>query len=113
MRHGEILALRWIDVDLDGAELDVERSLEETKAGLKFKAPKARHGRRSISLPASAVEALRAHRKAQLETRLATGLGKLEGDSLVFCNVDGSPLSPDNLSRDWRRAVKALKLPDV
>jgi integrase len=94
MRRGEILALRWTDVNLDGAELHVERSLEETKAGLKFKAPKTRHGRRWISLPASVVEALKAHRKAQLETRLAIGLGKLEPHSLVFCNADGPPCRP-------------------
>jgi len=49
MRRGELLALRWSDVDLDRAELHVERSLEETKAGLRFKAPKTRHGRRWIS----------------------------------------------------------------
>jgi integrase len=113
MRRGEILALCWTDLNLEGAELHVERSLEETKAGLRFKAPKTRHGRRWISLPASAVDSLKAHRKAQLESRLAIGLGKLEPHSLVFCQLDGSPMSPDNLSRDWRRAVKAFKLPDV
>jgi len=113
MRRGEMLALQWGDVNFAGAELRIERSLEETKAGLKLKPPKTRHGRRCISLPASAVEALKSHRKAQLEARLSIGLGKLDPHSLVFCNADGSPMSPDNLSRDWRRAVKALKLPDV
>src|SRR5262249_37587337 len=45
MRRGELLALRWGDVDLDGAKVRVERSLEETKSGLRFKAPKTKHGR--------------------------------------------------------------------
>jgi integrase len=45
--------------------------------------------------------------------RLAIGLGKLESDALIFSKVDGSPISPDNLSRDWHRALKAFNLPDV
>jgi len=50
-RRGELLALRWADIDLDAATVRIERSLEQTKAGLKFKAPKTKHGRRTISLP--------------------------------------------------------------
>jgi integrase len=55
MRRGELLALRWQDIDLDGANLRVERSLEQTKrGGLLFKAPKTRYGRRTVTLPADA-----------------------------------------------------------
>ena len=75
MRRGELLALRWEDVDFDGAKVRIERSLEETAAGLRFKAPKTKHGRRTISLPTSAVEALRVHRLKQLELRIALGRG--------------------------------------
>jgi integrase len=113
LRRGELLALRWCDIDLDGAVLKVERSLEETKAGLRFKVPKTRHGRRTLSLPASAIEPLRAHRKVQLELRMALGIGRPEADALVFGSPEGLPLSPDNLSRDWKRAVKALGLPEI
>jgi len=113
-RRGEVLALRWADVDLDGATLRIERSIEETGRGLlRFKEPKTRHGRRSISLPQSAIDALRAHRRRQLELRLALGMGRLESDSLVFATPEGEPLSPDNLSRDWRRAVTSRGLPRV
>ena len=113
LRRGELLALRWGDVDLDGATLRVERSLEETSAGLRFKMPKTRHGRRNVSLPRSAVHVMRAHRTKQLELRLALGQGRAPGDAMVFSRLDGSPLSPDNLSRDWRRLVIARKLPKV
>jgi integrase len=83
MRRGELLALRWSDVDLDGALLRVERSVEETKAGgLRFKSPKTRHGRRSISLPPSAVSVIREHWKAQQEQRLKLGMGKAPPSSL-------------------------------
>ena len=113
MRRGEILALRWSDIDFKANSLRVERSLEETRAGLRFKSPKTRKGRRTISLPSSVIEPLSRARKAQLETRLALGLGKPDAETLVFSLADGSPRSPDNLSRDWRMAVKALKLPTV
>ena len=113
MRRGELLALRWADVDLNGASLRVNQSLEETAAGPRFKTPKTRHGHRTISLPPSAVEALQDHRRQQLETRLALGLGRPGADALVFSRPDGSPMSPDNLSRDWRRLTATRGLPRV
>ena len=51
MRRGELCGLAWGTVDLDGAVVRVERSLEETKEGLRFKGPKTRHGDRPVSLP--------------------------------------------------------------
>ena len=113
MRRGELCAMRWDNVDLDGATIKVERSMEETKAGLRVKAPKSRHGRRTITIPGAATDALRAHRVRQIERRLALGAGRLGPDDLVFTMPDGRPLSPDNLSRDWRRTVLAMKLPAV
>jgi len=113
MRRGELCGLPWGAVDLETATVRVERSLEETAAGLRFKSPKTRAGRRTISLPASTVETLRAHRRAQMEGRLAIGLGRPDGSDLVFARADASPHPPDNLSRDWRRAVLSLKLPRV
>jgi len=114
MRRGELLALRLlVDVDLDGATLRVERSLEETKAGLRFKAPKTAHGRRSIAISQTAVAVLREHRRKLLEVRLALGLGKPDCDTLLFSQADGSPMRPNQLSWLWRSACKSLKLPRV
>jgi integrase len=114
MRRGELLAARWSDSDLDSAAcVSVARSLEETKAGLRFKPPKSKRSRRTISLPPNAVAVLREHRRKQLEMRLSLGLGRPDSDALIFCNPDGSPMSPDDLSRDWARACKSLGLPKV
>jgi integrase len=107
------LAVQIGDLDLDAATLRVERSLEETAAGLRLKPPKTKHGRRTISLPAHAVAVLRAHWRQQLEHRMALGLGKPEPATLIFSHPDGSLLSPDNLSRDWRRTCRSLGLPLV
>src|SRR5262249_12103417 len=76
-RRGELLALRWKDLDLDGARMTIERSLEQTSEyGIRAKAPKTKHGRRAISLPPHICDELRAHWKAQQEQRLALGLGR-------------------------------------
>ncbi len=118
-RRGELLALAWPCVDIDKGSMRIERSLEQTrdkenrKTILRFKVPKTKAGRRTLSLPASAVAVLRKHRQAQLELRLQLGLGKLPNDALVFCRLDGSPIPPNDLSRDWARASKALKWPRV
>ncbi len=112
-RRGELLALAWANVDLNGATIKIERSLEQTKSGLAFKAPKTRNGRRVVSLPPIAMDALRAHRRRQLELRMALGQGKLDADALVFSTIDGIPIPPNDLSRDWARFVKARNLPPV
>ncbi len=113
LRRGELLGLRWKDVDLDAGRLRVEQSLEQTKAGLRFKGPKTKHGRRSMGLPASIVAELRSHRRAQAEQRLALGLGKEPDDALVFRRPDATPLLPNSVTTEWRRLVPLLKLPTV
>lgn len=105
MRRGELLALRWQDVDLDGGKIRIERSLEQTKAGLRFKSPKTKHGRRTISINLSTVSDLRAHLKGQNETRLALGQGRAPSDSLVFPTWDGKPRSPNALTKEWSVAM--------
>jgi integrase len=111
LRRGELLALRWQDVDLDGAALRVERALEQTKrGGLVFKAPKTRHGRRRVTLPPSTVALLREHWRTQQEQRLALGFGKSPPGAPVFADWDGSVRSPHWLTQLWRKAVKAAGL---
>ncbi len=113
MRRGELLALQWGAVDLDAATVRVERSLEETSEGLRFKEPKSDAGWRTITLHPSTVEALRAHKLAMMEYRLKVGAGALEADTLVFTDANGKPLKPHTVSRAWRRVVDAKKLPRV
>lgn len=110
LRRGEALALRWANVDLDGARLSVVESLQETKAGLVFKGPKSRSGRRVIGLPASTVEALRRHKARQAERRIA--IGPLWHDhDLVCAGDDGQPMTPDYISKRFRALADSLSLP--
>src|SRR5665213_416122 len=113
MRRGELLALRWQDVSLDRARIQVEQSIEQTKAGLRFKSPKTKNGRRSISLAASVVSELRALWLEHQKRRLALGQPKGQEGQLVFGMADGQPRKPNSLSTEWRKLVIALKLPKV
>ena len=109
MRRGELLALRWSDVDLDGATLRVEQAVEWTqRGGLVFKAPKTRHGRRTITLAPTTVEILREHRRAQLEQCLALGRGKPGARALVFANWKGEPRFPGSVTKEWAAAMQPL-----
>jgi integrase len=111
MRRGELLGLRWKDLELDRTRLRVEQSVEQTAAkGLVFKSPKTRHGRRVISLPSSIVADLREHWRAQQEQRMALGRGKASPEDLVFPTWDGKVRSPNALTKEWSVALAALGL---
>ena len=113
IRRGELLGLQWGDIDLDAATLRVERSVEETKSGLRIKPPKTKRGRRAITLPAETVAMLRVHKVKQLELRLALSMGNIIPATLVFSTVEGKLIRPRNLSKAWWRARAELKLPAV
>lgn len=104
MRRGELLGLRWRDIDLDGAKLRVAHSLEEAGGALTLKEPKTRAGRRTVPLPATAVRALRHHRAAQDELRLGRGSAYHDRD-LVFPWPDGTPWRPSAFSVAFHRLV--------
>jgi integrase len=113
-RRGELCALRWQDVNLDAATLRVERSLEQTrKSGLRFKEPKSKRGRRTISLSPAVVAELRKHWATQQEQRLSLGLGGSPPDGLVFADWDGSPFAPDRLSDNFANTMEAAGLSHV
>src|SRR5215470_4621544 len=114
MRRNELLGLRWGDVDLDAGRLTIEQSLEQTAAhGIRVKAPKTRHGRRTISLPAHLVTELRQHWREQQEQRLGIGLGKAPEASPVFATADGRHLSPNAITKAWPVAMAAIGMPAV
>jgi integrase len=106
MRRGEVLAVRWKDIDLDRATLQVAQVVEETKAGVTIKEPKTDRSRRTIALPARLVTELRRHRKELAEQRLKLGLGKDERD-LVFPTFDGRMRTPRPFSKEFAREAAA------
>ncbi len=112
LRKGELLGLKWTDLDLDGGTLSVRRSLKVTDHGLDFGPTKNKASRRSVPLNKSAVAALKAHRLRQNEERLR--LGELwEDQDLVFPNRVGKPINPSNLyNREYKPLLKRAGLED-
>jgi integrase len=114
LRLSEILALRWNRVDVDAKVIQVREALEQTKAhGIRFKRPKSKAGRRDITMPDILIEALREHRKRQLELRMQLPAGRLPDDALLFATVEGEPLSPNAQSPAWADFADSIGMPDV
>jgi integrase len=105
VRRGELFGLQWSDIDLGRGRLTVNQSLEWVKGKPAFKSPKTPGSRRTITLPALTVEALKAHRATQATERLRLGLGKAE---LVFTRADGEPVSLDYVSRTFGEMIAEL-----
>ncbi len=113
MDQAELLGLRWEDVDLEAATLQVRRVLTTAKEGPKFTAPKTAKSRRIVSLNRHAVEALRRHHDRQFEesTRFAD---EWQDYGLVFVTTTGTPINPRNLTgRSFKPLLKRAGLPDV
>jgi integrase len=108
LRRGEVCALRWGRVDLDSASLSIVESLEQTKAGLRFKSPKSGKGR-TVALSASVVDELRAHRIQRAQELLRLGQ-RLSDDDLVIGHADGSMMSPIYISQLWARKISNTRL---
>ncbi|NTW28882.1 MAG: site-specific integrase [Coriobacteriia bacterium] len=98
MRRGEILALRWSDLDFEARTATVRRSLQTTqRTGLSFKDPKTAKSRRTIALPGQTISELTSYKRRQAEERLLIGPGYHKQD-LIFAEPDGSPYPPDRLT---------------
>lgn len=98
-RRGELLALRWRNVDLEAGVISFELQLQrQTGKGLVEVLPKSRRGVREVAIPAELVAVLRRHRRGQLEEQLRAGQ-LWDHDGHVFCTEVGRPLDPSNVTK--------------
>lgn len=105
LRLGELLGLKWSDVDFEAARISVQRSLLEQGGRLQEGEPKTAAGKRSIKVPPLALHALREHKKRML----------LEGNPgpSVFCNTRGGPYRRSNFyGQFFKPLLKKAGLPD-
>jgi integrase len=112
MRRGELLGLRWEDIDLDAGVVRVAQA--RVRAGNQVVAgePKTARGRRTIALDPATVAALRQHRKRQSEERLAAGPHYADS-GLAFTMPGGTPIHPNRFSLWFRRHARAAGLPPI
>lgn len=108
-RQGELLGLRWRDVDLTRRTLRIQRQLLRDGT---FNEPKTAKGRRTIDLPQSCVAVLKDHKRQQTEERLLVGPDWV-GDDLLFCTHQGKPLGHRNVVRAFKAILIRAELPDI
>jgi integrase len=112
LRQGEILGLRWSDVDLDAGTLTVRQALARIEGQLVLVEPKSATSRRVVPLPALVRDALAAHRVRQDQECLP--LRPEPGDvfaDLVFTTTLGTPLDGISVTRRFQRTLRAAGLP--
>lgn len=92
LRQGELLALRWSNIEWDSGSLQVRGTMQPTREGLRIAEPKTKSSRRSVQLAPLAMDALKRHRSAQKVERLKVGEGWNHDLDLVFPNRFGQPM---------------------
>lgn len=112
MRRGEVLGLRWGDVDLEAGRLAIRQTLLAIRHVLSYSEPKTKRGRRLVSLDPVTWSALRDHRKAQIEERLRAGSAWVDS-GLVFTNEIGEPIHPDRVTKLFGRLASQAGLPRI
>jgi integrase len=113
MRRGELLGLRWGDVDFDGRTVTVRQTVTMVGERPELGTPKSAAGHRRLSLDAATVAALRAWKAAQTAERLVMGAGWQGGHDLVVTEPDGSPVHPQVFSRRFGAVVRRAELPTI
>lgn len=101
LRRGELLGLRWSDIDFEGMTLTVSNNLVQTRKGSVSKEPKS-ESNRTIDWPESLFPLLRKHRKLQAEIRLKLG-SSYNKEGYVCCKADGSPYCPGYYSKKFKK----------
>ncbi len=113
MRKGEILGLRWQDIDLQKGVLQIRRTLSYlAHHGFQESEPKTPKSKRKIVLPQFVIESLKRHRTTQLEMRLQTGATWVEND-IVFSNKRGGFIVPMTLANHFAQLLQDIGLPHI
>jgi integrase len=116
LRRGEVLGLRWRDVDLDAGTLSVRQTLQRVSGRLIFAPPKTARSKRTVALPAECVDALTARRKDQRTEHVAAGpdwAQEWRENELIFTTRNGTPIEPRNLNRSFASLLNRAGLRQV
>lgn len=110
LRQGELLGLRWSDVDLDKKELRVSRALQYVAGKFSLVEPKTARSRRTINLTEAAVAVLTRHQASQAQEQLLAGADWNASWNLVFATRRGTPLEGSRINRDLKKLLKDAML---
>lgn len=113
LRRGEVLGLRWADVDLDAGVAHVRQSRVLLRSEVITQAPKTRKGARTVPLPAEVITDLRTLRRLQATERLAAGASYGDTQGLIVVHPNGCPVLPALWSAEFRRLTTLAGLPAI
>jgi integrase len=113
LRQGELLGLRWQDLDLEARRLTVSGSLQRIDGAYRLVEPKTDSSRRSLVLPQVVVRALERQQALQAADRLKAGKRWQESWGLVFTTTTGGPLNGVTVTKSFQRHLVAMDLPRV
>jgi len=108
LRRGEILGLRWQDMDFKKETLKVNQNLSQTTRGLEFGPLKSKLSHRTLTIPRAVIKALKEHQKEQLQEKMKNRPIYKKND-LVFAGEDGSPVNPNSLTNRFKQIAKELE----
>ena len=111
-RRGEVLGLRWCDIDFERAELSIVQTVVLVNGAATISIPKTTGSVRSVSLDPGTIDILRKHRLAAIQHGLATGRA-IDNDGLIFVDRNGLPFKPDRVTRTFTRLTEAAGLPHI
>lgn len=112
MRRGEVLGVRWRDIDFKARRLHVQQTVLTVEYQIIIGRPKTLRGERKIALDDQTIQVLQSHRAAQRREKQLLGDG-YQDHGLVFAREDGTPVHPDYFSQTFDRTVKRLGLPKI
>ena len=114
LRRGELLGLRWTDINLDFAELSVARSAVQCPGGkVVFKAPKTVRSRRTVALSPQTCIVLRQYLDNQMAIRARLDIKKWPKDALVFSQLNGDPLKGNTVWKAWNTMLKRMGITGI
>jgi integrase len=113
MRRGEVLGLRWTDVDLPSRCISIVQTLITVNNEVFLSSPKTAKSRRRVALDEHTMTSVREHKRRQAEDRLAAGLLWDTTNDLVFTDEAGGPLHPDWFTRMFNRLAQSAGLPRI
>jgi integrase len=119
MRRGELIGLKWQDINFKTGTLQVVRVLTRVPTKMPEREhvyieaePRTEKSRRSVLLAPFVIEALKEHRVRQLEAKLKAGSGWQDRD-YVFCTLHGSHLNPNRIVDEFKKLLKQADLPNI
>jgi len=112
LRRGEILGLRWADVNLQKGFLQVRQALARVTREIFFKEPKTEESQRKIYMPDGLIALLKVHRKKQMEMKIFLG-PEYKDNGLVVCRQNGEPWNPSTFTKRFQEFIEKNNLPKI